>query len=298
MTGKNAAILIVDDEPTNIDIIKEFLLYEPYELYAAIDGLDAWTKLISNPDKYDLILLDRMMPKLSGLEVLAKIKSHPQLKSIPVILQTAKASTENIIEGMSSGAYYYLTKPFNNEMLSSIVKAAIEDKFRYELLRSEVDVAVKGLATLQTAHFEYKTIDEANHLAKILANTCAEPDAAVVGIAEILINAVEHGNLDIGYDNKTKLVANNGLYNELCQRIQTSPYKDRVVQVDFNRDGRFNTIVVEDQGLGFNWQSYLDFDPERAFDSHGRGIATAKLMSIDEIKYHGCGNKVVLTIKN
>lgn len=297
MTVSNATILVVDDEPFNLEIIEEYLENESYTLFTAEDGEDAWTQLEAEPDKFDVVLLDRMMPKLDGMEVLARIKSHRKLKSTPVILQTAKASQQNIIEGISSGAYYYLTKPFDDEMLRSIVRTAIEDKMRYDLLTSELEESVRGLSTLQEAQFEFQTIDEANDLAKILANACAKPDRAVTGISELLINAVEHGNLQICYEEKSSLVAQGTWKDEVNRRLQLPEFRSKKVLVSFKRDGARNKILIEDEGRGFEWQNFLQLDPQRAFDTHGRGIAMAKMMSIDEINYLGSGNKVELIVQ-
>lgn len=297
MTGSNATVLVVDDEPFNLEIIEEYLESEGYTLFSAEDGDDAWNQLESEPDKFDVVLLDRMMPKLDGMEVLARIKSHRKLKSTPVILQTAKASQENIIEGMNSGAYYYLTKPFDDEMLRSIVRTAIEDKMRYDSLTYELEESVRGLAMLQDAQFEYKSIEQANDLAKVLANACATPDRAVTGISELLINAVEHGNLGISYEEKSRLVARDEWKGEVKRRLESPEYKDKKVLVSFKREGHLNKILVEDEGQGFEWENFMELDPMRAFDSHGRGIAMAKMMSVDEINYQGCGNKVELVIQ-
>lgn len=297
MNSSRATVLVVDDEPFNLEIIAEYLEDESYTLHNAVNGEDAWQELESEPDKYDVILLDRMMPKLDGMEVLARIKNHRQLKSTPVIIQTAKASQQNIIEGMNAGAYYYLTKPFDGEMLRSVVRTAVEDKMRYDLLTSELEESVRGLAVLQTAYFEFQTIDEANDVAKVLANACARPDKVVTGLSEFLINAVEHGNLEISYKEKSHLVAKGEWQTEISRRMQFSEYKEKKVRVTFSREADINRILIEDEGKGFAWKNFLELDPFRAFDSHGRGIAMAKIMSIDEIHYQGCGNKVELIVQ-
>ena len=123
-------ILVVDDEPLNLDIIEEFLTGkgQPYIVERANDGVEAMEKLEADYNRYDVVLLDRMMPRMSGMEVLEKMSAHPELKYIPVILQTAKVSKEDILEGLKAGAYYYLTKPFTSDMLHSIVKTAVKDR--------------------------------------------------------------------------------------------------------------------------------------------------------------------------
>ncbi|MEJ2214186.1 MAG: response regulator, partial [Gammaproteobacteria bacterium] len=106
MSDAKATVLIVDDEPFNIEIIKEYLENESYDLRSAEDGLDAWNQLQANPEDFDLVLLDRMMPNMDGMETLARIKEHPVLLELPVILQTALASKQDIADGMKAGAYY------------------------------------------------------------------------------------------------------------------------------------------------------------------------------------------------
>jgi len=110
-------ILIVDDEEFNVDIIMDYLEDGGYNLETAYDGSEAWEKLQAEPEYFDVILLDRMMPNMNGMEVLLKIKEHPVLKTLPVILQTALAAKNEVLEGMQAGAYYYLTKPFEEAML-------------------------------------------------------------------------------------------------------------------------------------------------------------------------------------
>lgn len=73
----NPRILAVDDEPFNLEIIEEYLEVDGYEIHTAEDGLEAWSILEQGANRYDAILLDRMMPQMDGMAVLARIKGHP-----------------------------------------------------------------------------------------------------------------------------------------------------------------------------------------------------------------------------
>jgi anti-sigma regulatory factor (Ser/Thr protein kinase) len=119
----------------------------------------------------------------------------------------------------------------------------------------------------------------------------------VTGLSELLINAVEHGNLKIRYEDKSRLVATDTWKEEVSKRLLAPEYKNKKVLVNFKREDNINRILIEDEGDGFEWDNYLKLDPQRAFDSHGRGIAMAKMMSVDEINYLGCGNKVELIVQ-
>ncbi|MCB1917743.1 MAG: response regulator, partial [Rhodocyclaceae bacterium] len=120
-------ILVVDDEPFNREILAEVLDDPAYRISVAEDGGQAWDRLTADGESFDLVLLDRMMPGMDGLEVLRRMKDTPRLRDLPVIMQTAAASPDQVREGIAAGAYYYLTKPFELETLLTIVRAALDD---------------------------------------------------------------------------------------------------------------------------------------------------------------------------
>ena len=128
MTTRIPHILLVDDEVLNLEILSEYIPKEKYQISTAVDGMDAWEMLVTAPETYDVILLDRKMRAMSGMAVLRRVKAHPILKYCPVIVQTAFADKENEFEAMRLGAYGYLTKPFTEEELLSIVDNAIQDR--------------------------------------------------------------------------------------------------------------------------------------------------------------------------
>jgi adenylate cyclase len=105
-------ILIVDDEPFNLDVLEQELAEYEYVVERAGDGVEALEKTESfNPD---LILLDYMMPKMNGIEVVRQLKAKEAHKGIPVILLTAKATQEDKVKGLDAGADDYVTKPFDS----------------------------------------------------------------------------------------------------------------------------------------------------------------------------------------
>ena len=289
-------ILIVDDEPLNVEILLEYLEDSGYELDTAEDGQEAWEKLEAAPEHYDVVILDRMMPRMNGMEVLARLKAHPVMQSIPVILQTALAAQDEILEGIQAGAWYYLTKPFDEELLLSVLGTAVEDRMRYRRLQEESSMAGRTFGMLCEGRFRFRTLEAARDLATMLANACPEPGKAVIGLSELLINAVEHGNLGISYDEKSRLREENRWEAEVERRLQDPVLGARQVEVHLLRGKDAIEISITDQGEGFDWQNYLDMDPARAFDTHGRGIAMSRMISFDRLEYRGCGNQVVVGI--
>jgi len=285
-------ILIVDDEPINVEILMECLDEGTYNLEAAYDGLEAWEKLEANPSHYDVILLDRMMPKMNGMETLSRIKAHAELKDRPVILHTSLDAKEEILEGLQAGAYYYLTKPFEEQMLQSVVATAVGDRQRYKKAVEESSLADRTISLMQEGVFRFQTTHAARDLAKVLSNACPEPGRAVIGLLELLINGVEHGNLGISYDEKSRLRAIGAWDEEVEKRLADPANQDKFVEISYRREQEGVRLMIKDQGRGFDWASYMELDPARIFDNHGRGIAISRAVSFDEVKYHGCGNEV------
>jgi class 3 adenylate cyclase len=125
-------ILIVDDEPFNLDLLEQELMDYDYVIERAVDGVEALEKTESF--KPDVILLDFMMPKMNGLEVIKRLRASDKHKGIPVILLTAKATQEDKIAGLDAGADDYVTKPFDSFELLARVRAMLRIKQMHDTL--------------------------------------------------------------------------------------------------------------------------------------------------------------------
>lgn len=292
-----ASVLLVDDEALNLEILVEYFEGETsLALQTANSGDAAW-KLLQDPDNdFKLILLDRMMPGLDGIALLRLIKNDARLASIPVIMQTAANSGAQIREGLEAGAFYYLTKPYRREEMLAIVHSALADARAQQALRQQLSEHVNSLQFLDQADFSVHTMKEAGQLASFIAQACPNPDSAVIGISELLINGIEHGNLGLSYEEKSRLKREDNWQAEIERRSELPENLDKRVKMNFSRQSDSITLTFTDLGNGFNWQKFLAIDPERAFDPNGRGIALAQLMSFDSIRYEGCGNVAVATI--
>jgi DNA-binding response OmpR family regulator len=126
------SVLIVDDNVKNLQILGGFLQNEKLIVEFAIDGMSALSWL--DKKKFDLILLDIMMPSMDGYEVCSIIKKNPAISDIPIIFITAKIDSESIIKGFETGAVDYITKPFIQSELLIRVKAQLNIKKANEQL--------------------------------------------------------------------------------------------------------------------------------------------------------------------
>ena len=123
-------ILAVDDERHIVRLIQVNLERAGYQVITAFDGPEALKKVES--DKPDLVVLDVMMPKMDGFEVLKRLQANPETRDIPVIMLTAKAQDADVFRGWSSGVSAYLTKPFNPLELITFVKRIFSGHDEYE----------------------------------------------------------------------------------------------------------------------------------------------------------------------
>ncbi len=117
----NETIYVVDDEPLITRLAQINLERMGYTIKIAHDGAEALDALQKGEVKPDLILLDIMMPYMDGFELLEKLRFDDNLRSIPVIVMTARALDSDIIEGHKFGAQQYLTKPINPTELTTVV---------------------------------------------------------------------------------------------------------------------------------------------------------------------------------
>lgn len=290
-------ILIVDDSGVARTTLREYLEPSGYQMEMAENGARAWEMLSRSPEKYHAVLLDRVMPEMDGMEVLKKMKHHDSLKNLPVIMQTASRENHEIKEGIRAGAYYYLTKPYSKEAVRLITSAAVNDFNRYRTPRNG-PVNDLNHGSWQTGNrYHFRTPEEAQILTDVLSRECPSPEKVAAGLWELVLNAVEHGNLGITYSEKTRLIEEGMWEEEVRHRFTIPRYASRKATVTIEKTADEIRFRVKDEGDGFDWTPYLEMSPERVFDTHGRGIAMSRHRSFHRLEYLGNGNEVVAAVK-
>jgi phosphate regulon transcriptional regulator PhoB len=116
-------ILIVDDEPDIVDLVTYNLKKDGFRVTTASDGEEALNKI--RKDKFDLVVLDLMLPGIQGVELCRIIRNDPKTAGIPIIMLTAKGEEVDRIVGLESGADDYMTKPFSSRELIARIKAVL-----------------------------------------------------------------------------------------------------------------------------------------------------------------------------
>lgn len=149
-TLKSASILVVDDNPTNLKVLLDFLQQVNYKVTIAKSGENALSKAIRNQP--DLILLDVLMPGIDGFETCSRLKANEQTRNIPVIFMTALSETVNKVKGLQLGAVDYITKPFDHDEVLARIEVHLDLKAAQLQLIQEFGQSTLGELVAGIAH--------------------------------------------------------------------------------------------------------------------------------------------------
>jgi CheY-like chemotaxis protein/anti-sigma regulatory factor (Ser/Thr protein kinase) len=285
-------VLVVDDDRFTRMMLCNTLESLGYLAVEAPSGKEALNIIQQSWRQLDAILLDRMMPGMGGMEVVARIKESRELNWLPIIMQTGADSQKEIQEGLEAGVFYYFTKPVDVEILKSVIEVASREAQHHRQLLKELEHRRESFQLIESCSCFVRTIAEAESCAGLLANCFPDPARVISGLAELLYNAVEHGNLGITYDQKTTLVSRGVWADEVARRVELPENRNKRAGAFFVRTQEGSSVTIKDYGEGFEWRKYLQVDPSRAHDNHGRGIAQANMMSFDKLTYNEAGNEV------
>jgi len=289
-------ILLVEDDPVYCQLLQANLTDSGYEVVVAETGAEAASILDQMGARLGAVLLDRQLPDMDSLRLVARIKTNREQALLPIIMQTAMSAPDEVAAGLAAGVYYYLTKPYRPEALLAILRAAMRDRREFLRLQEGVQATNDFMRHIDYLDAWFRTPDEARQLAAFTAHICPDPGRVVLGLSELMLNAVEHGNLAIGYDEKSRLIEQDGLEAEIARRLKMPEYGVRRARLAIERLAEGYEFTIRDEGGGFRWERFMELSPERAFHAHGRGIAMAKSLSFDSLEYRGCGNIVVARV--
>ncbi len=168
------SVLIVDDEPLNIDVFKDAFRKWSLEIRSALSGAAALEILLEwTPD---LIVLDVMMPEMDGLELCRKLKDDDRLTHIPIMMLTARSGNGDIIRGFEAGADDYATKPFVRQVLEARVRALLRAKSSHDAVRRSQQQMAAFVATV--AHDLKSPLSAQVGLTEALRYDIGAPEAA------------------------------------------------------------------------------------------------------------------------
>ena len=247
---KNQKIFIVDDVPKNIQILGSILHQASYLVSYTQNSAEAISLIRSND--FDLILLDIMMPGISGYELCTLLKKDNETKDIPIIFLTAKADTESIVKGFEVGAQDYITKPFNAEELMARVKLHLD------LKQSKKELIEKN-ELLKRTQKQLVQSEKMASLGNLVAGVAHEINTPV-GIGITAITTLDERNKQLERDFQNQKIKRSSLENY----IQFVKKSTKLILTNLQRTSdlvqSFKQVSVDqshEQKRKFNLKKYL-----------------------------------------
>lgn len=291
--------LVVAEDDDALRLLLAHMLEEcGYAVHQARTGREAMALIWQYKNALDAVVVDRNMPEIGGMQMVAMMKESRELRWLPIIMETVSKRPKEIREGIDAGVFYYLTKPIDMEVLKSVMAAASREMQQHRALVRELTTDNATYKLIENCSIKLRTFTEADPVAGYLANFFPDAERVISGLSELIYNAIEHGNLGISYDEKTLLLEKGVWREEVNRRAELDEHKKKYVDVNFKRTPEGCFVSIKDQGRGFNWRDYLYIDPARAADNHGRGIAQANMVNFDKLSFNDRGNEVTAFASN
>jgi signal transduction histidine kinase len=224
-------ILVIDDTPTNLEVLYSGLSSAGYEILVEMDGESGLEQAQNNQP--DLILLDVMMPGIDGFETCHRLKANPLTCDIPVIFMTALSESESKVQGLNAGAVDYITKPFQHEEVLARVKIHLQIRSMTRTLSEQNHLLKSFSATLETKIAERTTELQQAHVQLIQQERLSSLGQLVAGVAHEINNPVNfiYGNCHPAKQYTQDLLELVKLYQEEYPE-STSRIQEKIDEVD------------------------------------------------------------------
>lgn len=286
-------ILLVDDEELVREELGGLLDDEGYHVITGSDGEEG-LKLFEQ-EKPDMVITDVRMPRVDGLSLVATIRQ--QSPKTPVTVITGHGNEAMAIEALRAGVTDFIKKPVKLEDLLSAL-GRMEDSLG--LIRRAPE-EVPDSAKLVEERSVYELDNNRSVIPTFvdaILNKCASkltPEAKTelsLALRELILNAVEHGNLGLSFEEKADALEKGSLETILETKLKDQKLAKRRVKIDICSCEDGVSFEITDQGKGFDWRALPDpMDPMNLLAEHGRGVLLAQ-MSVDELSYNEKGNQV------
>ena len=230
---------------------------------------------------------------VGSFNLIDAIRSSADVRSISFITLVREHMKGRIPIHSTSGTHYSLPFPLGDKRTLSTVNAALDGTLRRRRLVEQVRSISLLSKSMTSCRLHIKTIEEAEDAACLLSSMFPDPERATSGILELLVNAIEHGNLEIGHREKSRMIGEDTWLEGLQERYDMPRFRNRTVECAALKKADGTYLVITDQGPGFDWRSIMSVDTSWNDDSNGRGIALAKNVSFDRVTYNAKGNRVV-----
>ena len=214
-----------------------------------------------------------------------------------LILASQEDHPDIIRTALKRGIFFFITPDFSSDMAITTLERAMNTKVFLTSEFNKLDPKNQLPSLVNQANFTVKTPAEAQTIASILGYIAPSPQRVSVGLLELLLNAIEHGNLGIGFQRKAQLLASGEFQKTVNNLLQQPEFAYREVAINFTKLNNKLIYEISDNGKGFNPTPFLEFEQERSLEKNGRGILIAKRYSFDDLQFLEQGSKVIATVR-
>ena len=292
--GHSDQLLVIDPCPETQARITQHLQGRGFSVITAQHPAAALTAIDSAAP--DIVLTDLFLPDAAGLTLVKELKARHE--PCPVIVMAQDAPEPLILEALRVGAADYLPKPIAEEELAHAVQRA----------RNLLPTNPADLPGLCRSEYRLTVDSDPVHIPGIISWLIKTTASALPptqrlhlqgALHELLFNAIEHGNLEIFYQEKQEALAAGQYEQLLTQRLNQARLKDRRVTIHtlYDKSGNSLTYRIADEGKGFKWRTLLTRSQEMcgSEDINGRGIFLTRSF-FPSLAYNECGNEVTITV--
>ncbi|WP_237262156.1 ATP-binding protein [Thiomicrorhabdus immobilis] len=287
-------LIVIGMSQTNRTDLQNLLHNRPFVL-TFCETLSQAIKTLhqSSAFHHQAIILDESILNSHDFDEFQAYRENSSVNLIPLILQANCTQSAAIQKGVELGVFFYLIPPYDVSLFETVIHAALNSEEKHSELSQHLKNFNAAHPLLQEATFQLRTIQEAQALSSVLAYMTNDQKRIGVGLFELMLNAIEHGNLGIGYELKTQLINKSELQKEIQHRHDLPENQHKKVVVRVKRTAKYFEVIISDEGNGFDYENYLDYSENRATHSHGRGIMIANRLSFDSLEYRDSGSTVV-----
>ena len=256
-----------------------------------VDSFDAiWPQVQENSDAFQCLLFGPSSDAAQHAAMLAEFLSQHTSADIPVvsILRSCneEISSNLLVSGMTS------VHTVAEDLIDlRVMLAEVTQDFQHVTSLQNYPLKILETLDLQSGQIEFRTRTEAKEIVKAFSYALNGHSEIALGLLELLVNAVEHGCLEIGHKLKGTLIEKGTLTREIRRRRKTPEYKDRTVSIAWQTEADRLKIVITDPGKGFDTRNVGKLDETRLADKNGRGLVLAKNY-FNSISFNDAGNIV------
>lgn len=255
-------IWLVGDDPRLAELLESLLVPAGYDC-ERLGTAEAGGYLATGRLPVERVIVDACS-RTGSLDLLTPFKEA----GLPVTLLVEAEDLLAVETGLHAGVSGFLVKPFDEKALGAALA-----------------LPSGGVNAPSGGCFPFRTLEDVTGLSQLVAGLCPEAEMVQIALSELMLNAVEHGNLGLGFERKGRLMTTGAWRNEVERLLDAPENLARFAYLRIECRPREVRFLIRDQGDGFDPAPYLNLNPARSVEPHGRGIAIARMLAFPDLVF-------------